>query len=611
MSNLKLANELFLGKEELNHLKKSFKEEGYNLFFKNMINSYGIVKESPLFNSFKIIPGTNLGDISLKAGLAFDDSLNIIENKIDKIDILNILADSINRYIILKNDISIIEEGSISITSTGVVTGVGTLFTEMLRGGSNFPSKISFPNSALNTGEYNIASVTSDTICQLNVANGILAAENNLSYQIVGTFNPGSTPAPSDKFPFEKNYFQITLQTTDTSNGLNEFLLGSVLNDGTTLNIVDLRASNLFSIIGGNNSSLGDLNLNNPLVTLVKGMRAHTSDGSKDKIDIKFEWGFKTNTSGWSLDTNTNKIKITSGSGGLFSSKVDFNTGDFDGWYIYYKDTGLKIKIVQSIKLLPSNDIELSLENLSQINSGDGINLVPPGELFQIIYADNDNPFNNSNKYYTQSINEVEGYISIYNNSAVTVRYKVLGGGKESKIRSFHINASYKATNNTVVLFNGDEIVDLNYKNESITEEWTGLTSSTTITPPVLKYGGSGSPVASLNSPIPIEFRYKKIGTTVFVTAEFSIDETLTSPGHGETQMVMEGLPFTLSRLNFPLIGTCIASSGDERTDCNIGTTTPNSIQIQVAKYTLGVQEEFADATKRLRIAFTAEIDNV
>ena len=68
----------------------------------------------------------------------------------------------VRRWLILSRSVHNWEEGTVSVTVDGALNGIGTHFTEILRGQPNFPTKVKF-NSANNTGEYEVVSVTSDS----------------------------------------------------------------------------------------------------------------------------------------------------------------------------------------------------------------------------------------------------------------------------------------------------------------------------------------------------------------------------------------------------------------------------------------------------------------
>lgn len=372
-ADLKLSNDLFLGKEELNHLKKSLREDGYEDYLRHMIQSYGVAQlpSDAALESFKVIEGTNPGDISIQAGFAFDNTMNIIENPSLAQNIHSIATDSVTRFVILTNNTSVLEEGTLSIGVDGTLTGTGTLFTEVLRGGPEFPAKISFPDSVSNTGEYLVASVTDDTNAQLNVAAGSMTAEAGITYRIVGTFTPGANPTTAQKYPFEKNFFTTTIEDTDTSDGLTTFVLASVSYDGADLTITDLRSLNKFST----GSEIQSVAAANPLVGLEKVTYAGEND-PKAYNSAYVGWGFKSLTTEWSIDTSLNQITITDGSGGAWDDKSFFTPGDFDGWYVFSKEDGQTLKI--STSLNDGADILLNIEHTDDIPGTSDLVIIPP-----------------------------------------------------------------------------------------------------------------------------------------------------------------------------------------------------------------------------------------
>ncbi len=382
MSDLKFSDNLFLGKEELNHLKASLSDDGYEQFLKHMIQTYGIgrLATDASFDSFKVIAGSGGGNITIQAGFAFDNSLNIIENPSNSVDAFNIPSDSVPRFIIISNDTSVLEEGTVSVDASGGLTGTGTLFTQVLRGGPDFPSKINFPSAVSNTGEYLVASVTDDLNAQLNVPANSLTAENDLAYRIVGTFTPGVIPSTSDKYPFEKNFFSAISSTTNTSDGLTSFVLASVVYDGITLTITDLRTNNLFST----KEELSFQTSSNLLV----GLEQVTYEGDKSPKDqnlAKLGWGFRSTTGNWSFNATNQQITITAGAGGIWDDKTTFVNGDFDDWYVFVKDDGQNIRIVSSA--LSSGDIVLNVESTQSVLTTSEIVVHPDADSIEFLFT--------------------------------------------------------------------------------------------------------------------------------------------------------------------------------------------------------------------------------
>lgn len=373
MSNLKLSNKLFLGKEELNHLKKSIKEDGYLAYIKHDIQGYGIgyTIHDTNQDSFKVISGSAGGALSIQAGYAIDRSLNIMQNRSLDIDRLTIPADSSTYYILLSNATDTIEEGTLSIDASGVLTGVGTLFSEMLRGMPDFSSKISFPGSLLNTGEYRVASVTSNISAQLNVTSNSMSAESGVKYRIVGTFNRSHVPATADKYPFERNGYTVSVSTTDSSDGENVFVLGTAVYDGTSLSIIDQRNRNILTTGSG---ETGELTQVNPLV----GLEQVTYSGDKSSFHrnlMKVGWGFRSINTQWTFDSINQEVIINSGAGGSWISTAPFTTGDWDGWYLWAKDDGVFLRINSSTKV--GSNINLNIEYTPSLIATGEIAIVP------------------------------------------------------------------------------------------------------------------------------------------------------------------------------------------------------------------------------------------
>ena len=382
MAKLKITGDLFLGKQELNHMVRSLDNKGYKEFIKHMIKSYGVARtfDDAAFDSFRVIAGSSGGNLSLKSGYAFDNSLNIIHNNETATDILTSASDSTTRYVILTNQVSVIEEGTLDVSISGSLTGTGTLFSEVLRGGNDFPSKISFPDSSVNTGEYNISTVTSDTVAQLNVAASSMTAESGIKYRVVGTFTPGINPTTSAKYPLEKNGYSVSLENSNTANGLTTFVLASVIYDGTTLTIADLRTTNQFSSGG---ESLSSLITTNPLAG-VEQVTYGTVKSSKESNLITVGWGFSSDSSSWSFNASTSQVTITAGSGGAWNSKSSFTNGDFNGWILYVKEDGQTLDISNS--QTSGGNIVLDVEFTSSIPSSSEIIVVPNAEHIEFSF---------------------------------------------------------------------------------------------------------------------------------------------------------------------------------------------------------------------------------
>jgi hypothetical protein len=199
MSSVKLSPNQHVGYLEMRRYR-SFTETKYNNIFKNFISNFGVFKNltiDPSWNNLKIVSGTGTGKYTLKAGYAVDSDFNLIVVPSDIIDAYDVSALSGTQHACIEYDTRVFEEGTLSISTAGVLTGTGTKFTEVLRGQPHHATKIKFTNAVSNLAEYEVLSVTSDT--SVTLQGGPFTAESNLRYKVVGTFTPGVVIPGGDK----------------------------------------------------------------------------------------------------------------------------------------------------------------------------------------------------------------------------------------------------------------------------------------------------------------------------------------------------------------------------------------------------------------------------
>lgn len=247
--DIKFSNDLFLGLPELNHFKSAMKSNGFVRLFKQSISSYGVVKstDDTQFDSLKVITA-GAGQIAVKSGKAVDKNVDVISIEDTQSDSLSIPSDGIDRYVVISFNPTVIEKGTVDILTNGSLVGTGTQFTSRLTSGNIFSSKIKFPNSALNTREYEIQAVQSDVLASLNIAQGLILQESNVEYSIVGSFTPGKTIPEADKYPLVSDGYTIELKLTDSVDQDLQFVLAKVSYDGSNTSIVDLRNNSVFSV---------------------------------------------------------------------------------------------------------------------------------------------------------------------------------------------------------------------------------------------------------------------------------------------------------------------------------------------------------------------------
>lgn len=247
MSYLNLQNDLFLGLQELQRQQKFLKDDGYIRLLKSIVNNFGIVKVDidSSFANFKVEGGTNTGTIKIATdSYAVNKDINIIFQKI--IDNILIADDSSWYWVKISFEERNTEEGVINLATNGDITGIGTKFSEVLRDQSNYPVKVNFPSSVLNTGDYQVVSVLSDTSAILSGSTGF-TSENDLKYRVVGSFTPGINPSGNDRIPYFYNscnlelILETVLNTPPVKIVNEEFYIARVQRTGPTVTIQDKR----------------------------------------------------------------------------------------------------------------------------------------------------------------------------------------------------------------------------------------------------------------------------------------------------------------------------------------------------------------------------------
>ena len=250
MSNLKINNDLFLGKEELNRFRKFLDDSGYRKFIGLMTKSFGVVKNfrDNDFDSFKVGTGAS-GQIKVSGNsFAVDENLNLIYNPTD-IN-FNIPNDSLWYWVKIKFSKTNLEQGTVSLASDGALSGVNTKFSEVLRGSPNYPSRLrlySVDSDGFFTqleGEAEVVSVLSDTSAFIHLYSGALP--ETMRYAVVGTFTPGIVVPEDSKMIFEYDYVTIELVSEITQDvppvkNTDEYYIARVKNSGGTVTINDKR----------------------------------------------------------------------------------------------------------------------------------------------------------------------------------------------------------------------------------------------------------------------------------------------------------------------------------------------------------------------------------
>jgi len=247
MSRLKLSDNLFLGSKELNFLTNTLSTDGFKRLFPDNVFTYGVVIDSTTPNSLRVIQDpNNVNMVLVQDGALINGSLDYgtyTQNALG----FSVPANG-TLYITATIQESNQEPGTVTIDADGNVTGVGTSFTETIRGLPNFASKVMFPDASVNVNEYEVREVVSDTLLRLNVPVGSLGVESiPQAIEVIGTFTPGVNIPNQDKRPFVRSSISVGSTTTEPIVGSNLFRLASVTLVGGSAVIVDERSLNLYS----------------------------------------------------------------------------------------------------------------------------------------------------------------------------------------------------------------------------------------------------------------------------------------------------------------------------------------------------------------------------
>lgn len=292
MSKLNINRNIFLEREELLRWQKFMLESPVNKTFLANTQTWGIIDTSGggTVLDFKVESGANPGTVKV-ANLSralISDGLMIEQSAIDNIAIPN---DSNYYWLKIGYQYSNLEEGVCSITSDGQVTGVNTIFTDVLRGQSlETPVKIKFSNSVSNTGIYEVVDVVNDT--NLVLSGNSFTAESGLKYFVIGSTPIGETITSEQQlglyFYDSCNLTQVLETTLNTAPAGKvqdkEFWIARVVNNSGTVTIEDKRTEYWEYYIKGVSDKLTKTN-NLSDLTDIPQARTNLDVYSKEEVD--------------------------------------------------------------------------------------------------------------------------------------------------------------------------------------------------------------------------------------------------------------------------------------------------------------------------------------
>lgn len=268
MGKINISENLFLEKAELLRMQRFNNELGWQRAIRGIVSQFGIVENSN-GTSFKVVNHpSESNSVLIYPGLAYTPSMEAIVLNEERS--LSVGSGTDRRWIILSHDITHEEEGTVSIQQDGSLVGVGTKFTEVLRGQPNFPVKIRFTNSANNVYEYEVVSVISDTNAILS---GEFIAQNGLKYSVVGSFTPGFVPSDENKniYSYDSCAFSVVIDDVKPEVPDDQFVIAQIDYEAGTMIVSDLRSECMLVLLG-TGSSIADKRVfgdgTNPCVSL-------------------------------------------------------------------------------------------------------------------------------------------------------------------------------------------------------------------------------------------------------------------------------------------------------------------------------------------------------
>jgi len=384
----KINEELFLEKAELLRVIKGIEEKGFLFDKQTDANTWGIIRNKKLdslFDYFKIVSTGSFDKFKIKNGFAYDKDRLVIDYKYQDEDItIPLIATEYWVKISHIYESREVGTGSIGGVNMGTFTGVGTKFTEVLRGQPNFPAKIKFLNSVNYTLEYEVLEVVSDTTVILQ---GVFdLSESDLQYAVVGTFTYGYQPPTLHKEIFQYDSCQVDLVLNvgpvPTLIDGKEFIIGKVSYTGAGTVIEDYRWDYIFNTSDREHvDSISRVQPSNPIVGLEYIKKILPNANSAGFYLLGLDWKFRITSE--SQNNSISQVDITGGLGGVWLNTTSFQNGDFDGWRYYYAD-GNYSTILTSVII--GTTIKVTLDSV-RIGSGAGVCVTPNAEDIEVYHV--------------------------------------------------------------------------------------------------------------------------------------------------------------------------------------------------------------------------------
>lgn len=400
---LKFVPNLFLEVTELNRFKDSLDSEGFRKQLLEQTESYGLVKNQKTDATFlngKVEQDVDNidGDKTIKIRELF--GVNQLGLFIYQPEVTQIVVPSDENWywVRVSHQYTTKEKGTFSIDVDGNL--VGSVDAELLtifRGMPNFPTRITFLNSAENTLEYDVLEVTDNQNAVLQHpsltigGDSDFVAETDLEIAIVGTFTPGVVIPSPDKYPFQYDscYLQLVEETSYNQRPAytsgTHFDLARIRLSGAGLIIQDKRTEIWES--KGAQKILDIERVSNPLIG-VENVKWDHELASADTNIVEIAWGMRSQN--WSVDTNLRQLTLFgSATGGKFKTVADFTDNDFNGWRVYTQN-GKYSKVLSSTKTGSAINLVLDVLDIDNYSDDGGVTINASNGEWVLVVPDAD-----------------------------------------------------------------------------------------------------------------------------------------------------------------------------------------------------------------------------
>lgn len=472
--DVKFSENLFISVEELNRLKGSIVENGWKRFAKNLVSKFGIAVNENNTNFIPIVNSTAVDTLTIQPGIAFDSDINIIvlDSAVDVSLPHGQLENNEKYWLVLRHAITHNEVGTVSVTQSGALTGVGTKFKEVLRGQPDFPTKVRL-DSAVNTGEYEVVEVSSDTSA---IIAGSFTNESGKKYSVVGTFTPGFIPNEDNRQIYSYDSCEIeilrSVEQPEIRDGL-DFILASVeyvnnMNNGYDMILNDYRVNYLLNFSFEKDDYVENKELaEDQIVSLVKESVVNL-DEKGVTIELLMEHGFSVTDFTVKATTSGYKFTINSGTSNFITTASTLPDHLFKGWWILNRSNMQYCEITDSINKV----LSITKINSLAVTGTTDIVLIPPFNEIEYSVLVSNNVSAPSSPYVVRcSLENIQNRLMIpirWNNGVnysnvvtLTLKYRIIGFSRDKYPMYLFNTANYLDHDGNIKSCSGSISIDI------------------------------------------------------------------------------------------------------------------------------------------------------